>query len=237
VYLIARNLEAAGVAHGFSLRTGGVSLGPFESLNLSELVGDQPQAVAENMRRLHQKAGLAQQIATANQVHGDRFVDEELRELLPATEPQQAGADALISGRGPVGVRAADCFPVLLSAGGKVAAVHSGWRGTRMKIAKRAATQLGKNVIAAVGPGIGLCCYQVSKELADQFREQFGSKAVDARDHLDLRFCIESALREAGVENLEQVPGCTSCDAEKFFSHRRDQGRTGRHLAFISPPE
>jgi YfiH family protein len=238
LFLTSKLLDAAAVPHGFSLRTGGVSLGPFESLNLSEMVGDQPQAVAENMRRLQEAADLASPIATANQVHGDRIVDASLREILAATEPQQPGADALISDETPVGTRGADCPCILLAAGRKVAAVHSGWRGTRLKIAKRVAELMrSQTILAAIGPCIGLCCYQVSKDLADQFRQQFGPRAADHRDHLDLRFCIESALREAGVEKIEQVPGCTSCDAEKFFSHRRDKGRTGRHLAFISPPE
>jgi copper oxidase (laccase) domain-containing protein len=75
----------------------------------------------------------------------------------------------------------------------------------------------------------------VSPELAAQFRALFGAQAVEGERHLDLRFCIESALREAGVERIEQVPGCTFCDSGSFFSHRRDKGRTGRHLAFIAP--
>jgi YfiH family protein len=239
VLLTAKLLSAAGLAHGFSLRTGGVSLGPFASLNLSVATGDQPQAVAENLRRLHEAAGLTRPIASANQVHGDRVVDQDLREVLAPTEPQQPGADAVLSEVAPVGIRVADCVPILIAAGRKVAAVHSGWRGTRLKIAKRAIEALQidpREAIAAIGPCIGVCCYQVSPELAAQFRAQFGPQAADRRDHLDLRFCVESALREAGVERIEQVPGCTSCDIDAFFSHRRDKGRTGRHLAFIAPP-
>jgi polyphenol oxidase len=240
LFLTSKLLTAAGVSHGFSLRTGGVSLSPFDSLNLGFSVGDQQQAVEENLRRLREAANVSGSIATASQVHGDRVVDQDLREVLPPTESQAAGADALVSETAAVGVRAADCVPILLCAGRKVAAVHSGWRGTRLKIVRRAIQALKvepQHVIAAIGPNIGRCCYEVSHELAAQFREQFGAEAVDERRHLDLRFCVEAALREAGVTRIEQVPGCTSCDIASFFSHRRDKGRTGRHLAFIAPAQ
>jgi YfiH family protein len=239
-HLTSRLLSSAGLPHGFSLRKGGVSVAPYESLNLGFSVGDSAAAVAENLRRLRTEAGLREEIATASQVHGDRVVDGDLRELLPATVSQPDGADAIVSGQRPVGVRVADCVPVLLGAAGKVAAVHSGWKGTRLRIAGRALEALGapaREVIAAVGPCIGRCCYQVSKELAAEFRQLFGAEAADERDHLDLRYCVEAALRDAGVREVEQVPGCTSCDIGSFFSHRRDKGRTGRHLAFIAPAQ
>jgi polyphenol oxidase len=240
LFLTSRLLTAAGVPHGFSLRTGGVSLSPYDSLNLGFSVGDRAEAVTENLRRLRGAAGIAGEIATATQVHGDRIVDQDLRELLPASEPQAAGADALISETAAVGVRAADCVPVLLWAGRKVAAVHSGWRGSKLEIAGRVARALQVEpgqVIAAIGPCIGRCCYEVSEDLAAQFRQRFGASAVDEKRHLDLRFCVEASLREAGVTRLEQVPGCTSCDTGSFFSHRRDKGRTGRHLSFIAPAQ
>jgi copper oxidase (laccase) domain-containing protein len=92
-----------------------------------------------------------------------------------------------------------------------------------------------------VGPCIGRCCYEVGKDLASLFRSLFGPMAADdpettARPHLDLRFCVESALREAGVreELIEHAGGCTSCDISACFSHRRDRGITGRHLAFVA---
>ena len=239
LYLTSKLLDAAGVPHGFSLRTGGVSASPYHSLNLGFGTDDARPAVEENLRRFHQAAGLRQPIATAPQVHGDRIVDQDLREVLPPTAPQPEGADALVSDRAPVGVRAADCFPVLLRAGSSVAAVHSGWKGTRLRIVARAVQALGadpREVTAAIGPGIGACCYEVSPELAAEFRHRFGAAAVRGERHLDLRFCIEAALRDAGVTRIDQVPGCTFCDIGAFFSHRRDKGRTGRHLAFIAPP-
>ena len=180
LFATSRLLSAAGVAHGFSLRAGGVSAGPFASLNLGGFVGDDPEAVRENSRRLEEAAGLAAGIATANQVHGDRVVDAQGREILAPTEPQPDGADAVLGlGEQAVGVRVADCVPVLIFAEdeGAAAAVHSGWRGTRLSIAARGVRALQhatgadpSRMLAAVGPSIGRCCYQVSAELASLFR-------------------------------------------------------------------
>lgn len=255
LFLTSRLLSAAGVVHGFSVRTGGVSLSPYDSLNLSVSVGDTPEAVRENTARLGKAAGLAGGIVTANQVHGDRVVAASpggLREICAATEPQPDGADAVLALHPGVaaGVRGADCVPILLYAEGRgaAAAVHSGWRGTRLSIAARGVRALQQaagvdpqRTLAAVGPSIGRCCYQVSAELASMFRALFGPEAADdpgrsPKPHLDLRFCIEAALLHAGVprDRIEQVEGCTSCDTGAFFSHRRDRGRTGRHLAFIA---
>ena len=255
LFVTSRLLSAAGVVHGFSVRTGGVSLSPYHSLNLSVAVGDTAEAVRENTARLGQAAGLAAAIATATQVHGDRVVaagPDGLREIFAATAPQPDGADAVLALDSGVvaGVRVADCVPILLYAEdcGAAAAVHSGWRGTRLSIAARGVRALQhaagadpQRTLAAVGPSIGRCCYEVSAELAVTFRDLFGPEAADdparsPKPHLDLRFCIEAALVHAGVprDRIEQVEGCTSCDTGAFFSHRRDQGRTGRHLAFIA---
>ena len=253
LYVTSRLLSAAGIPHGFSVRAGGVSTGPFASLNLGSSVGDDEARVRENHDRLLQAAGLRGEVATVHQVHGDRIVDERLREIFPATAAAgttEAGADALLAlGEGAVGVRVADCVPVLIAADGAAAAVHSGWRGTRLQIAARAVRALQhatgadpKGMLAAVGPCIGRCCYEVSPELAAAFRAVFGPEAADdpagaRKPHLDLRYCVQRSLAQAGIpdERIEQVEGCTSCDSGAFFSHRRDKGRTGRHLAFIQP--
>ena len=256
LFVTSKILTAAGVSHGFSLRTGGVSLAPYDSLNLGGSVGDDPKAVEENHRLLSRSAGLEGPIATAHQVHGDRVMAATphgaLREIFAATGPQPDGADAVLAldPGAAVGVRAADCVPVLLHAEdtGAAAAVHSGWRSARLSIAARGVRALQhasgadpQRMLAAVGPCIGRCCYEVSQELAAMFRALFGPEAADdpaatKTPHLDLRFCAEAALVQAGVprDRIEQVEGCTSCDAGSFFSHRRDKGRTGRHLAFIS---
>jgi hypothetical protein len=275
LFITSSLLSRVGVVHGFSLRAGGVSAGPFASLNLSRAVGDEPEAVEENLRRLAQSAGLpgAQAFATAKQVHRDRLLlarsgasGHEFDELFAASEPcsaQVSGenstratdepeADAILS-RQPglaAAVRVADCTPILLAASDVRAscAVHSGWRGARLSIAGRgvqALASLGADparIVAAIGPCIGRCCYVVSAELANSFRAQFGDEVADdparvSEPHLDLRACASIALARAGLGSaqIEQVGGCTACERENFFSHRRDQGRTGRNLAFIAP--
>jgi YfiH family protein len=172
-----------------------------------------------------------------------------------AAVPEQDGharADAIVALEPGVAaaVRVADCVPVLLYSPdrGLAAAVHSGWRGARAAIAARGVRALQQvsgadpaRVLAAVGPCIERCCYEVGQDLAALFRSLFGPEAADdpattPKPHLDLRFCVESALRSAGVrqERIEHAGACTSCDISACFSHRRDRGTTGRHLAFAA---
>ncbi len=232
------------VPHGFSLRTGGVSVGPLASLNLGEGVGDAALSVAENVRRLAAAAGrLPEQLATVRQVHGDAVVRGT-----PGLRPAADGVwtdDAT----GPwVGVKSADCVPVLLATadGRCVAAVHSGWRGTALRVALRAVEVLvrtgapASTLRAAVGPAIQACCYEVAEELAERFAAEFGAGVVRGgrvRPHLDLPGAVRTTLLAAGLlaEHVDLQPVCTACDASRFYSHRRDKGRTGRHLAFIAP--
>jgi len=232
------------VPHGFSLRQGGTSEGPLASLNVGDGVGDAPERVAENVRRLADAAGLRPELlVTVRQVHGDRVVR--------AAPGERAEADAVwtdeANGRW-VGVKAADCVPVLLASedGRSVAAVHSGWRGTLLRTVAEAVQTLERAGVAprglraAVGPSIQACCYEVSEDLAARFEAAFGAGVVrrgGGRPHLDLTFAVEASLRDAGLlpEHIERLDACTACDAGRFYSHRRDQGRTGRHLAFVAP--
>jgi YfiH family protein len=261
LFVTSRLLSAEGVVHGFSVRTGGVSQGAYSSLNLGRAVGDDPKAVDENLRRLANAAGLKspEAFASANQVHGNRVLgatSDGLREVFPATsarEPAGATEADVVLALEPgiaAAVRVADCVPILLFAPdlGVAAAVHSGWRGAKLSVAARGVRALqhvtGADpslLLAAVGPCIGRCCYEVGADLAAGFRALFGPEAADdpekvPRPHLDLRFCVESALRSAGVrtERIEHSGGCTSCDIGACFSHRRDHGTTGRHLAFVA---
>jgi polyphenol oxidase len=231
------------VPHGFSLRTGGVSSGPFSSLNLSVAVGDREGDVAENLRRLAQDAGLApESLVTLQQVHGDRVV-----RAAPGAAAEADGVWTDAPGCW-VGVKAADCVPVLLSSaeGHLVAAAHSGWRGTALQVAARAVAALvqagatARTLRAAVGPCIQACCYEVGPELAARFSTDFGPEVVregGVRPHLDLSAAVKKTLLAAGLlpDNVEVLPACTACDASRFYSHRRDGGATGRHLAFIAP--
>lgn len=229
--------------HGFTTRDGGTSLGPFASLNLGGAVGDDPARVAENWRRLAGATGLA--FARVRQVHGARVVDAE-HPSAPVEE-----ADAVVSRRPGLAaaVSVADCVPILIADpdGGRVAAVHAGWRGTVARIAAAAVERLVEagaardRLLAAIGPSIGPCCYEVSPDLAARFRAELGEEVVreGPTPHLDLWEANAAVLRAAGVAapRVERLGLCTSCDAGRFFSHRRDAGKTGRQAAFIAPWE
>ncbi len=229
------------VPHGFTTRQGGASAAPFDGLNLGDLVGDDPAAVAENWRRLEAATGLA--FARVRQVHGARVV-EAAGPSAPCEE-----ADAVVSARPGVAacVAVADCVPVLLAApeGRAVAAVHAGWRGTvalaaaegAAALARAAAVPAGR-LRAVIGPSIGPCCYEVSEDLAARFEAAFGPEVVRrgaGGPRLDLWAANLSALRRAGVAEVEVLGRCTACEPGRFFSHRRDGGRTGRMVAFAAP--
>jgi len=239
--LTSRLLE--GFRHGFTTRDGGSSRGPFRSLNLSTSVGDDPERVEENWERLRQATGLV--FARVRQVHGCRVV-EAAGGATPCEE-----ADAVISAIGGVAasVAVADCVPLLIAdpRSGSAAAVHAGWRGTLDRVAAEGVRALVKrhgarpsDLLAAIGPSIGPCCFEVSRELAARFRDELGAATGNPRNigsRADLWLANEQILKGAGVarRRIEVLGRCTSCEDDVFFSHRREQGRTGRHLAFIAP--
>ncbi len=233
----------AGFPHGFSTRRGGRSDAPFDSFNLGGAVGDASGAVDANWRLLREGTGLA--FARARQVHGDRVLVTR-----SATEPVE-DADAVVSVVPGVAacVVVADCVPILIGdpRSGAVAAVHAGWRGTLARAAARAVEALAREVgaqasdlLAAIGPSIGPCCYEVSPDVAECFRDGIGARVADAGKRatkVDLWLANELILRQAGLsrERIEVLGRCTACEPDTFFSHRRDHGRTGRQVGFIAP--
>ena len=240
--VIIRTPLLEGFAHGFSTREGGTSSGPFGSLNLGGQVGDEPDRVAANWALLERETGL--RFARVRQVHGARA----LRADAPS-EPR-VEADVVVSGAPGVAacVSVADCVPVLLAdpETGAVAAVHAGWRGTIARAAAEGVRALAREagapasrLLAAVGPSIGPCCYEVSPDLAARFRDELGPEAVreGAAPRVDLWRANLAVLRSAGVpaERIAVIGRCTACEPDAFFSHRRDAGRTGRQVAFIAP--
>jgi YfiH family protein len=224
--------ELPGARAIFSTRRGGVSEGPYESLNLGILTDDEPERVVENRGRLAREAA----IEPANVVMGWQVHGTDLREW-DAPDPQvaygQPGDKELPRVDGHVTdtpglallVLVADCYPVALSDGKRAAMLHCGWRPLAGGIVEKAVATFDSPPAAAVGPGIGGCCYEVGAEVAERFADVPG--AVDGR-MLDLRRVIEARLRDAGVSVIEHLDRCTSCEPELYFSHRRDQGLTGR---------
>ncbi|HWN74082.1 MAG TPA: polyphenol oxidase family protein [Solirubrobacterales bacterium] len=236
-----RWLEAdlGGARAAFSTRLGGVSQPPFDSLNLGVLTDDDPEAVQQNRQRLASAISLEpQQIAFALQVHGTRLIDHSKGSSQSrgsfvgqgtTKEPRDGLEEAdghVVRGPGlaPL-VFVADCLPVALRGSGGLAMVHAGWRGLAGGIVGAAAEAVGATV-AAIGPGIGPCCYEVGEEVLDAFTG-LGEGVADGR-MLDLSEVARRLLARAGVERVESAGLCTSCEERLFFSHRRDQGRTGR---------
>jgi YfiH family protein len=225
-----------GVDVAFTSRRGGISEGPFASLNLGALTADDPAGVAENRRRAVTAAGGDPAHATmAWQVHGSdvREVTDEPaggRFLEPGKEPfpRSDGLVTSLSGR-PLMLLTADCVPVAVAraGGGRVAVLHAGWRGLEAGICERGAEVVGGEVVAAVGPGAGPCCYEVGDDVAGRLRARFGDDVVRER-HADLWLCARRALEAAGAREVVVAGECTICSPDRYFSHRRDHGVTGR---------
>ncbi len=236
--------------HGFPTRQGGVSTGAFASLNASTTVGDQPEHVEENLRRLGQALGAQpDQVITVHQVHGTVVMD-----AVKAGQGVLGEADGLVTSTPGlvVGVKTADCLPILLEdrRSGRVAAVHAGWRGVIGEIVVRAIEVMRRqgtrveDLHLACGPAIQACCFEVDGDLPERFLAAFGADVIravpgKAKVHLDLGVAVRRSVERAGVPpaQIDVLPECTRCD-DRFFSHRRDQGVTGRHLSVIKcePP-
>jgi polyphenol oxidase len=228
-------VDLPGAAVRFSTRAGGVSEGPYASLNLGIQTGDATECVVENRRLLSESLGLEPgAIAIGRQVHGveierwDRQPSQAFTEAAGA-RPEVDGHVTDLLGVGLL-VQVADCLPVALATTDRVAMVHCGWRGLAGGIVARAVAELDSPPAAVVGPGIGRCCFEVGPEVLAQFADVEG--VADGR-MLDLRAVAEARLRAAGVERVEHVDLCTSCRADLFFSHRRDDGVTGRQCGIV----
>jgi purine-nucleoside/S-methyl-5'-thioadenosine phosphorylase / adenosine deaminase len=210
----------------FSTRRGGVSNGPFESLNLGLLTHDDPANVAENRRRLcsavgadHESLAMNKQMHTATVNRAERGRRGEEGDGLWTDEPGL-----------PMLKLTADCLPVALArlnGTPALALLHAGRRGLLEGIVEAGVAALGGKLAAVVGPGIGPCCYEVGDDIAADYRARFGEAALNGRN-LDLWTVAEQVLRDAGVESVERVDLCTACNPEQFFSHRRDGPITGR---------
>jgi polyphenol oxidase len=225
-------IELPGARATFSTRLGGVSTGAYESLNLGYLTDDEPDRVIENRDRLARAASVEpERVALGRQMHSAELHDwdgpDPQRTYVEPGGKQPPAVDGHLTGVANLAllVLAADCYPVALSDGAQVAMLHCGWRPLAEGIVERAVARFEATPAAAVGPGIGGCCYEVGPEVAERFADVPG--ALDGR-MLDLRRVIAARLASAGVERVEHLDRCTSCEPERYFSHRRDGGVTGR---------
>ena len=218
----------------FSTRLGGVSEGAFNSLNLSDLGGDDTERVQENRARLCRALEIEPSRATmARQQHGAVARRAEAVGLLSANADFPE-CDAFWSEEPGLGMMlvTADCLPIAIARteGERpgLALIHAGWRGLLGGVIESVSRALGSGRTKAVlGPAIGPCCFEVSDEIAASFRRRFGRKVASGRK-VNLWLAAETALAAAGCSGAERIELCTSCHPELFFSHRRDQGQTGR---------
>jgi YfiH family protein len=229
--LRSERLTQAGFVHGFSTRwaSPGGAEGPSPS-------GD------EHLRGF--LAALGREVSSAvrvKQVHGAAVLEA-------AVPDWGAEADAVVLGPGDAAVtpviRTADCVPILLAnpSTGRVGAVHAGWRGVEKRIlaaAVRAMASPANRLVAAIGPCLCAACFEVGEEVVAALVPVSGEAVVDRsrgpKPHVDLRLAVRLQLRAIGLDDahVEDVPGCTRCEPERFFSYRRDGANAGRQMAVI----
>jgi YfiH family protein len=219
--------EPAGARIWFFTRLGGVSERPYDSLNVSKVVGDEPAAVKENLSIIRE-ALESRPSAWVRQVAGDG--------VLRVSAAGFAGeGDALVTSERDLclSVAVADCVPVALVGGEDVGMVHSGWRGTLAGVSGKATWLIESSEVRAyVGPCIRRCCYEISEELAQGFVDEFGDGVVSGRN-LSLPDAIRIDLERAGVE-VQDLGLCSGCRPDLFYSHRKQGPLTGRNLASVA---
>jgi len=252
----AWNLEVSGiVTHAFTTRIGGVSDPPFDTLNLGLHVGDAPESVIENRRRCCEALELdAGKLTTVEQVHNAEVavvrpdhVGAGARDFGAAIR----GADAMITNQPgvPLATFYADCVPVFIldPVNKAIGLAHAGWKGTAANVVARTLEAMSRaygsrpaDCMAAIGPAIGRCCYEVGSKVANALWKICGDDRCIVRGpadslRVDLPLANSRLLRAAGVpeERIAFCPLCTHCNTTDFFSYRRD-GQTGRMAAVIA---
>ena len=256
VFHTADGLAApGGVRHGFASRLGGVSTGPCAQLNLGLSRHDQPEAVRENYRRFCQAIGTdVHRLVLSHQVHQDTVRQVTEADILPDLfSPIPYEADGLITNIPGLclTIYYADCIPVLLydPKVKAIAAVHSGWRGTALGIVPKAAAQLTAcygsqpgDLRAAIGPGIGPCCFETHADVPDAMTARWGAGAAPfltdqggGHFSVDLKGLLVWQLTQAGVapNHIEVLPLCTGCHPELYWSHRKMGDQRGNQAAMI----
>ena len=239
------------VVHGIFTRQGGVSKEPWASLNLGGTVGDEPERVRENRRRTF--TALERDPATLFdvwQVHG---VDVEIAEAPHPPQSPHARADIILTDRPEVTLmmRFADCVPILLHDPARkvVGLAHAGWLGTVRGVARAAVeamqTRFGSqpvDLVTAIGPSIGPDHYEVGADVVEQVTSTFGDEAqslIETRcssTYFDLWTANRLQLEKSGVSEIEVSGRCTACHTDDWFSHRAEQGKTGRFGAILALP-
>jgi len=237
--VIPHSIPQQKVICGFTTRNGGVSPPPFNSLNLGLETTDNPRNIQENHRIVYRYLSIGEnQVALMKQVHGGRI-------SVVKSGGKFSSTDGLITSKSNLmlGVLVADCIPLLLfdPSYNIIGAVHCGWRSVSACIAEKAlrifTEEFGthpEDVIAAMGPSAGSCCYEVGEDVAELLQVS----SVMKRDEIlyaDLRaeLCDHLLMAGLNIRNIEIFPDCTICNEKLYFSHRRDNSKAGRMMGYI----
>jgi YfiH family protein len=252
-YLEPQALARTGVAvMGFTTRHEGVSRPPYNSLNLGTNTLDSPHSVEGNRSLLVRAFGAnLERLVTVNQAHGTDLL------VIDAPNPDYShfhslACDGIITNQPEImiGIGVADCVPLLLldPVKGVIAALHAGWKGTAGEIGKKGVAAMVEmfgsvpgDILAAVGPAIGPCCYEVDAPVMEAFKkggvgwDLFAVARGEGTWGLDLAEANRRQFAESGLpeQNIVVAEQCVSCNQELFFSYRRDKGDTGRQMGFI----
>jgi YfiH family protein len=224
---------------GFSTKKGGISHIPY-GLNLSYMVGDDPNNVDQNRERFFSKVEIPlDKLAIPKQFHGD-FIkvihSPGIYDLCDALITQTAGVYLCVS--------TADCLPIFIfdPVTKTVATVHAGWRGTKLKIVEKTVKKLIKefnvnpaDLIVFIGPAAGVCCYEVGNEVAREFDQRYVVRYSTKKPHLNLKLYTKIQLMDAGLKdkNIEMSEYCTICTPSLFYSFRREKLNSGRMMGVI----
>lgn len=251
-------LEELGVPHAFTTRYGGVSTGVFDSLNLGQNRGDEPERVRENYRRVCGALGVEMgKLVLSSQVHKDtvrKVTAEDAGKGLDRKIDYEAdGLTTNIPGL-TLTTFGADCLTILLydPVEKAIANVHAGWRGTALGIVDRAVERMEReygtraaNLVAAIGPGISKCCFETHSEVPEAMLAALGEDASEfvvsldgGKYKVDLKGINALRLKRKGIlaTKIDISPDCTMCLHEKYWSHRYTKGERGSQAALISLP-
>jgi hypothetical protein len=229
-------LRLAGACVAFTDRRGGVSKAPYDSLNLGILTDDDQQSVAENRRRAATGLGAdPERVVMGWQVHGPEILEWDAPPqnggfAHPGADLPKVDGHTTAAANVPLLVLVADCLPVALVSPERVTMLHCGWRGLAAGIIERALEQFSEPPHAVLGPAIGVCCYEVGEEVLSEFADLQG---VANGRMLSLNAVAQRKLQAHGVTQIDSFPLCTSCRPDLFFSHRRDNGVTGRQAGLV----
>lgn len=248
--------DACGVRITFTGRIGGVSVAPYDSLNLGSHVGDDPDAVAHNRLRALDAIGAPNaQLITLDQVHGSKVLSiasSDPDAVAAVRAEADSGADAIVVCASDIAPMLcfADCVPVIaVSPSGNFAVVHAGWRGVMSGVARKAVIRLSQMEVSLgfadteeqaarslniyIGPHIRECCFETGVDVRKEFEDRFGAEVLVGDDRVDLSRALTIDLESVGADPARMLDCgiCTVCSSQDYFSYRASGGTCGRHAA------